>query len=84
MDSLARAVWPQTFWPQFSAGEDSLAKPRNILYTEQLDDKHITNVQIYKLFCNESINYTKKRKEEIIIKNPGKFDLQNGASVHLW
>ena len=36
------------------------------------------------LFCNKSINYTKKHKEVIIIKHPGKFDLQNRASVHLW
>ena len=26
-DSLARTVWPQTFWPKFSAKVDSLAKP---------------------------------------------------------
>ena len=62
MDSLARTAWPRTFWPRFSAGEDSLAKPRNILYTEQLDDQHITNEQIFKLsmFILQKINQLHK------------------------
>ena len=44
-----RIVWPRTFWPRFSAGEDSLAIPGNILYSKQLQDKHIKNEQIFKL-----------------------------------
>ena len=36
------------------------------------------------MFILQSINYyTKKRKEEIIIKNPSKFDLQNRVSVRI-
>ena len=57
-----RIVWPGQFGhgqfgQDFRLG-DSLAKPGNILYIEQLHDKHITNEQIFKLsmfICNQSI-----------------------------